>query len=496
LRDLFKIKWLGPLLLSRWTWRVVRSLLLVLLVAMAAYGWHHHAVPGVPVKDPLMYLNLANYFFWVLWIMLVVFVALLFGRAWCTVCPLGWLNGLLARVGLKRELPGWLKGFVPVTLTLVVLQLSVYFFAVHRYPDYTGRLLALMLLLTVACGLMFRTRAFCSLFCPAGAVFGLYARVAPFELKTRDSNICATCDTRSCISTGSYWQKFSLGRAVTYWRSERPGCPVDLQPDELGDNPACTLCLNCVQHCDKSNLRVGRRPWLLDLALRPLAVSETLFFLVLLGMLTANFSKVYTDLRELLFWLPTQTALLLGWQEPGFYLLATLWVTLALPLLLLLPGWLLWRAFGLQVAGSEGPDAPAAAPPARFGCWEGLGRLALPAIPLILSAHVILALVKLNAKGGYFPLVLQDPSGVRSYLALNVMHTLAAPGVLIPLDILKWLMIGLLALGALLAWSGTRRVAGVLPSPERRGYLAGSLVTLGVLTGLYGATIIRWLFVR
>ena len=37
----------------------------------------------------------------VVWIMGVVFVAALFGRGWCTVCPLGWLNGLFARIGLK-----------------------------------------------------------------------------------------------------------------------------------------------------------------------------------------------------------------------------------------------------------------------------------------------------------------------------------------------------------------------------------------------------------
>ena len=119
---------------SRWTWRLLRLLALLLLLAMTAWGWHQHAIPGIEVRDPLMYTNLTSHLFWVWWLMGIVFIALLFGRLWCTVCPLGWLNGLLSRVGLRRELPAWLRNFVPVTLVLVALQLSVYFFTIHRFP--------------------------------------------------------------------------------------------------------------------------------------------------------------------------------------------------------------------------------------------------------------------------------------------------------------------------------------------------------------------------
>jgi polyferredoxin len=184
----------------------------------------------------------------------VVFVALFFGRAWCTVCPLGWLNGFFARLGLKLELPRWLQGFVPVTLTLVALQLAVYFLAIHRYPDYTARLLGLMLLLAVLAGLVFRRRAFCSLLCPAGAVFGLYARVAPFQLRVVDPDLCAGCRSQSCISGGEVWKRFTLGRAVLYWRGERTDCPAGLVPAELADSAACSLCLHCVHNCENRNI--------------------------------------------------------------------------------------------------------------------------------------------------------------------------------------------------------------------------------------------------
>lgn len=487
------------MLLSRWPWRLARLAALLLLLAMAAYGWHHHAIPGVAVKDPLMYTNLATCFFWVLWIMGVVFVALIFGRAWCTVCPLGWLNGLVSRLGLKLPLPRALANFVPVTLTLVVLQLAVYFLAIHRYPDYTAGLMALMVTLAVTVGLVFRKRAFCSLLCPAGAVFGLYARVAPFQLRVKSSDTCSACDTQDCVSGGSVWRRFALGRGVLFWQARRPDCPVDLVPVALEDSAACTLCLHCAHNCENRNILIGRRPWLEDIGRGGLSPSETLFFLVLLGMLTANFSKVYVDLREAIFWAPQRAALLLGWETSGFYLLATLWVALALPLLLMLPGYLALRLSELRVDAAEPASFDRRAPSAenRDGLWTTLGRLVLPFIPLVLAAHVVLAVVKLNAKIGYLPYVLRDPSGVKSYLAMNVMHTVQAPEVLIHLDVLKWLVLAVLVGGYLLSLGAARRAGrGLFDKRSSRGYLAASAIGVSIVAALYGATIIRWLFIR
>jgi hypothetical protein len=499
LKNLFEIRGLGRILLSAWTWRLVHLLCLVLLLVMAAYGWRHHAIPGVPVKDPLMYTNLATYFFWVLWIMGVVFVALLFGRGWCSVCPLGWLNGLVSRFGLKLALPGWLGNFVPVTLTLVALQLAVYFLAVHRYPDLTASLLALMILLAVLAGLLFRKRAFCTLLCPAGAVFGLYARVAPFQLRVADPDVCACCESRDCISGKSLWRRFTLGRGVFFWETRRPDCPVDLVPAAIEDSATCTLCLHCARNCEKGNILLGRRPWLEDLGKGGLSPSETLFFLVLFGMLTANFSKVYVELREAIFWVPQKISLQLGWEAGGFYLLAALWVALVLPLLLMLPGYLALRLSELtaDVADPAAFDVrrPAAGSPAGF--WTIMGRLALPFIPLVLAAHVVLAVVKLNAKGGYLPYVLADPTGVRSYLAMNVMHTVQAPGVLIPLDVLKWIVLTLVAGGYLLSLAAARRAGrGLYGGRSAKGYLAASAIGVSLVASLYGAIVIRWLFIR
>lgn len=483
----------GTLLRSPWPWRVVRLLLLALMVLMAVYGWDHHAIPGVPVRDPLMYSNLATYLFWVVWIMGVVFVAALFGRGWCTLCPLGWLNGLTGRIGLRLDLPPWLQGFLPVTLVLVVLQLAVYLFALHRFPDYTAWLLAAMLGLAVGLGLLFRRRAFCLLLCPAGAVFGLYARLAPLELRVKEQAVCADCLAKPCIATAPVAKTAILGSLAWRWTSHPEGCPVALVPAEIRTSSSCTLCLNCVRTCCNDNIRLGVRRFGADLGPAGLGGGESLFFLVLLGLLTANFAKVHVALREAIFWAPERLALALDFGPGGFYPLAVVWIALLFPMLLLLPGLFAWLVAQLQVtrAGEE-----AAVARERLQFWPVLGRQALALLPLVLTAHVVLALVKFNAKLGYLPLVLQDPAGVKSYLAVSVMRTLPAPGVLLSLDLLKWLIVVVLAIGTAGSLWACSKVARTTGGGRDNGILAGAVVSTMILAALFGAVVFEWLFVR
>ncbi|WP_429885310.1 4Fe-4S binding protein [Geoalkalibacter halelectricus] len=499
MRNVLDMPLVGRVLRSAWLWRGLRLLCLAVLVWMIAAGWHHRGIPGVAVPDPLMYTNLATHLFWVWWIMGVVFVALLFGRLWCAVCPLGWVNGLATRLGLQRPLPAWLNNFIPVTLALLGVQLAVYFLAIHRFPDLTARLLALMLMLALACGLVFRGHAFCRLLCPAGAVFGLYARLAPWQLRVGSLDICASCADQACVSGGRVWRRLALGPALLYWHGRRKDCPVDLVPAQMTDSAACTLCLHCVHNCGNDNLILGRRPWLGDLGRTRLSASETLFFLVLLGLLTVNFTKVYPDLRHLLWAAPEQAAILLGWQSSGFYLLAAPWAALLLPLLLMLPGYLVWRLSDLRMSVQPPPAVgdTLPEPQADPGFWNRLGHLALPLVPLVLTVHIILAAVKINTKGSLLPLVLHDPSGVKSYLAMNVVHSLPTPGLLMSLDLLKWLIAALLVAGTAVSILSIRPCLAALPAAvSRRGFAAGVLTTLALLAGLYGTTILRWLFIR
>ncbi len=210
-------------------------------------------------------------------------------------------------------------------------------------------------------------------------------------------------------------------------------------------------------------------------------------------MVTANFSKVNVPLRELLFAAPKKAAILLGWQADGYFLLSALWITLLLPLLLALPGMILYRLRFMKVSTVVEPEEPEQVSVKR-SLFAGLSDLLLPTIPLLLASHLILALVKLNAKLGYLPLVLSDLSGVKSYLAVHLMKTLPQPGVLVSIDLLKWLVIVLLVIGYLLAIWAVKKVAS--GRDGKKFYFWGTLINISLLAGLYLDTVIRWLFLR
>ena len=104
----------------------VRALCLAVLLVMVYFSYNFHGINGIKVPDPLMYTNIATFLFWVLWIMLVVVSVPFFGRIWCTVCPLGWLHGILSMNFFKKEYPQKLKNSIMlIVLTFLVLFGSV-----------------------------------------------------------------------------------------------------------------------------------------------------------------------------------------------------------------------------------------------------------------------------------------------------------------------------------------------------------------------------------
>jgi hypothetical protein len=364
-------------------------------------------------------------------------------------------------------------------------------------------LLLWMIVIAVIVGLVWQRRAFCLLLCPAGAVFSLYARLAPWQLRVKSHDVCSGCHDKPCVATGTSWKQASLGNLSLNWRSRAEGCPVDLTLAEINDSAACTLCMNCVQTCCNDNIKLGFRGLPGDLRRGLLAPGEAFFFLVLLGLLTANFSKVYVDLREAVFWLPENLALSLGWDAAGFYPLAVIWIGLLFPLLLLVPGMLVYLVGQVKVQSYEDKpqDAEVRGQEKAFSLRSLMllvGRFALAVLPLVLSAHLALAVVKLNAKLGYLPLALQDVTGVKSFLAINTMRTLPPPGVMVSLDIVKWVVAAILVAGAVFAALAAKVVAGGSEFEKNtdKAFLLASMLTILILCGFYGATVVEWLFVR
>ena len=86
-----------------------------------------------------------------------------------------------------------------------------------------------MVLMALGLGLIFSGRAFCSLLCPAGAVFGLYARFSPMRLFIADRGVCSGCQEQGCVRSGEVVRRFALGRALLFWKGWYRGSVPEAQ---------------------------------------------------------------------------------------------------------------------------------------------------------------------------------------------------------------------------------------------------------------------------
>src|SRR3989339_264096 len=149
--------------------------------------------------------NLTTLVIWGLWWPGMIAVALAFGRAWCTVCPMELVNrageAVARRAGWKRARLGkFLRAGWFIVVLYLILQILVAGFSIHRVPHYTSIFLLVLIAGALLTGLVFRDpRSFCRSFCPAGALLSVYGRFTPVQLETRDPSVCEACRTKDCV---------------------------------------------------------------------------------------------------------------------------------------------------------------------------------------------------------------------------------------------------------------------------------------------------------
>jgi hypothetical protein len=191
---------------------------------------------------------------WVLWLCsLIVLLAPLGGRIWCTVCPLPLAGEWLQRARLSRS-PGELDGQYrrilgvplqwPVFLSnawprvVLFLLLGTFSTSIVAVPAATSWMLIGLMLLAVLVSVFPEQRIFCRHLCPINSYISLYAGAAPLMVRSVSHQTCGDCSERFCL-TGS----------VKGW-----GCPYGLCVAELDRNTDCGLCMECVKTCAYDNV--------------------------------------------------------------------------------------------------------------------------------------------------------------------------------------------------------------------------------------------------
>jgi hypothetical protein len=479
--DLYQTTWLGPLMRRPFLQRGLQLVLLAGYLALVVLGFGRDTIPGVPEIHPRMYTHATTLLFWVFWLMGLVLLVPAVGRAWCGVCPLGFLADVVGRRGLGVAWPRWLRSGVGVLAVFAGGVAAVVWADVHKSPDGTAVLIGCVGVIALGSALIWRRSAFCKGLCPVGSVLHLYSRHGPLAVRPVTDGACGACADRSCTDREAAWRRWDIRNLVVQRKTYGSGCPVALYPPAM-DTGACLVCLRCVRKCSQGNLGVfwGKKP-----AVQPLDRSRGAILLVLLGLVSLALLRTWPALRD---------GLTPGLFPPAW--LSSLWVALALPAVLLFaPAAVGSAAAWLRGRPSRRPESGRR--PNRIPRPPGSGRpLALSTylaafVGPVLGGHAALALVKLNAKAGYLPYLAYDPTGATTYVAVRVAKILPLPDLVIPLAQLRWIALACLALGVA---AGVREAWSHWPRSEDRVRTWLYALSLVAVVGLLGSALVHWLF--
>ncbi len=503
-------------------WAALRTGALISLVLVLRVSWGMWGIEGVSAVDPLMYTNVGNSLFWVVLMMGLILLVPLTGRLWCGVCPLGYVNELVSRWGLSKTLPRFLRNsFVPALMLLAVV-LMIGIFRIHHFPGATAILLVVWVGLALVLGLVFRGRSICSGFCPVGSVLGMYAGLALPQMAAADTDKCTQCRTRECRSGVQAWNQMGVGRLRWKYRIRRHACPVDINVWEKNSRRNCLMCFNCMRICPVNNVRLGLRNPVVPLWEEGYRrFSEVIVGSVLLGFLMLSYLRFWPGLTEIVAVGPLFVSGAWGVSWGRFAYLV--WAGLLLPFLIVfLPSLYIWTTDMISLPPEAAvPDTgpvgrgmgrrvilplrvwlePAAGEQLRLGdpglppeydpgSLRGLASSFLPAlIPVFLGGHLVLALVKLNSKFPYFLLGLRDPSGVRTYMAIEELGVVSRPDVLLPMGTLKWALV--FVMGGSIILSG---YAAVRISREKAVSCVPYFLQILIVGTILAGGLKKWLF--
>ena len=390
--DLLRLPLLGKFL----HWRHARTLLQVpLLIVSVAMILHGLFGPSLAPK------NLATTLGWVHFRGALVLVLLLAGNFFCLACPLV-LSRDFARRFFQPRL-NWPRRLRNKWLSIALFALFLFayeLFDLWGSPWWTAWLILAYFLAAVVVDSTFKHASFCKYVCPIGQFNFVASTLSPLEVKVRELDVCATCQTRDCIR-GRREPEGGL-------RVIQRGCELALfQPRKVG-NMDCTFCLDCVQACPYDNVGIISRvpagelmadPWRSGIgrfsARRDLSALTIVFTF---GALLNAFGMV-SPVYALQSWL--SGVLNTGQEAPVLGLLFFVFLVVEPVLLLGLAGWLT-RAWG----GSSQALLPSIVryayglAPLGFGVW-----LAHYGFHLLTGLYTFIPVIQSALAGAGFPLM-------------------------------------------------------------------------------------------
>jgi DNA-binding NtrC family response regulator/ferredoxin len=215
--------------------------------------------------------NIALILVWGMWEPLLFISWFVGARAWCSVCPMGAMNDLLNKIGIKKfNVPQFISryGVYFSALGLGIIIWAEVATDMTYSPLATGFLLLSILFFAILSGLFFERRLWCRYLCPLGTLGAVYSGCSFVEWRSNNSICNTTCKDNTCYKGDT----------------QNRGCPLYQGPFSLHSNQNCILCGRCVKLCPNDSpalkLRIpGHELWA---ALKPEKVT-IIFVPVILG---------------------------------------------------------------------------------------------------------------------------------------------------------------------------------------------------------------------
>jgi NosR/NirI family nitrous oxide reductase transcriptional regulator len=198
-------------------------------------------------------LNFATAITWYLWFCLVFVMMVVIGRAWCAICPFGgfgeWVqrrtfwNRTTSNIGLGLKMPEKVAQYgylLSVGTFLLLTWIEEYFnIAGPGNPASTSFMVLGIVASALIFFLVFERRTFCRYLCPLSALVGsVGAMGAVAGFRTRDRNVCLSCQTKECMRGGE----------------DAYGCAWYTWPGSSDSNLNCGLCTECYKACPNDNI--------------------------------------------------------------------------------------------------------------------------------------------------------------------------------------------------------------------------------------------------
>lgn len=241
--DVLELPLIGRFLKWRGSRRSMQAVLLVLAVGMILHGF---------LGPELAPRNLATVLTWVHYRGVLVLVLLVAGNLFCMACPFI-LPRDLARRFAKPVLhwPHQLRNKWVAVALFVAILFGYEYFDLWGSPWWTAWLIVGYFASALLVDGLFKNASFCKYVCPIGQFNFAASTVSPLEVKVRDHDVCASCETLDCI-------KGTRSRSEPELILQR-GCELALfQPAKRG-NMDCTFCLDCVYACPHDNIGIEAR---------------------------------------------------------------------------------------------------------------------------------------------------------------------------------------------------------------------------------------------